>query len=233
MSGFAAINGDPEGGPLLPPIALTDELAGLAAAFATLVAIHGGGGQSVDVNLLETMMQIMGPLMSAWHSEQYLQERLGSGIAYSVPRGTYQASDGGWLAVSTSSDSVAARVMDLIGAADDTRFTSFDGRIAHRNELDLLMSNWVARRTLSEALNEFQNAEAAAAPVMNMQQIAEDPHILDRGSLIELDGIKMQGLIARLSRTPGQIRWPGKVIGADNQDLPVGNECWFDDSESG
>ena len=233
MSGFAAINGDPEGGPLLPPIALTDELAGLAAAFATLVAIHGGGGQSVDVNLLETMMQIMGPLMSAWHSEQYLQERLGSGIAYSVPRGTYQASDGGWLAVSTSSDSVAARVMALIGAADDTRFTSFDGRIAHRDELDLLMSNWVARRTLSEALNEFQNAEAAAAPVMNMQQIAEDPHILDRGSLIELDGIKMQGLIARLSRTPGQIRWPGKVIGADNQDLPVGNECWFDDSESG
>ena len=233
MSGFAAINGDPEGGPLLPPIALTDELAGLAAAFATLVAIHGGGGQSVDVNLLETMMQIMGPLMSAWHSEQYLQERLGSGIAYSVPRGTYKASDGGWLAVSTSSDSVAARVMDLIGAADDERFARFDGRIAHREELDLLMSNWVARRTLSEALNEFQNAEAAAAPVMNMQQIAEDPHILDRGSLIELDGIKMQGLIARLSRTPGQIRWPGKVIGADNQNLPAGDECWFDDSDSG
>jgi crotonobetainyl-CoA:carnitine CoA-transferase CaiB-like acyl-CoA transferase len=233
MSGFAAINGDPEGGPLLPPIALTDELAGLAAAFATLVAIHGGGGQSVDVNLLETMMQIMGPLMSAWHSEHYLQERLGSGIAYSVPRGTYQASDGGWLAVSTSSDSVAARVMDLIGAADDARFASFDGRIAHRDELDLLMSNWVARRTLAEALNEFQNAQAAAAPVMNMQQISEDPHILDRGSLIELDGIKMQGLIARLSRTPGQIRWPGKVIGADNQNLPVGDECWFDDSNSG
>ena len=233
MSGFAAINGDPEGGPLLPPIALTDELAGLAAAFATLVAIHGGGGQSVDVNLLETMMQIMGPLMSAWHSEQYLQERLGSGIAYSVPRGTYRASDGGWLAVSTSSDSVAARVMDLIGAADDARFASFDGRIAHREELDLLMSNWVARRTLAEALAEFQNAQAAAAPVMNMQQIAEDPHILDRGSLIELDGIKMQGLIARLSRTPGQIRWPGKVIGADNQGLPAADECWFDDSDSG
>ncbi|MDG1198650.1 MAG: CoA transferase [Actinomycetota bacterium] len=233
MSGFAAINGDPEGGPLLPPIALTDELAGLAAAFATLVAIHGGGGQSVDVNLLETMMQIMGPLMSAWHSEQYLQERLGSGIAYSVPRGTYRASDGGWLAVSTSSDSVAARVMDLIGAADDVRFASFDGRIAHREELDLLMSNWVARRTLAEALAEFQNAQAAAAPVMNMQQIAEDPHILDRGSLIELDGIKMQGLIARLSRTPGQIRWPGKVIGADNQGLPAADECWFDDSDSG
>ena len=66
MSGFAAINGDPEGGPLLPPIALTDELAGLAAAFATLVAIHGGGGQSVDVNLLETMM----------HQQQTLRQQV-------------------------------------------------------------------------------------------------------------------------------------------------------------
>ena len=76
-----------------------------------MVAVHSGGGQTVDVNLLETMMQIMGPLISAWHTEGYLQPRLGSGIAYSVPRGTYQASDGGWIAVSTSSDALARRFM--------------------------------------------------------------------------------------------------------------------------
>ena len=67
MSGFAAMNGEADGGPLLPPIALTDELAGLGAAFATMVAVHAGGGQTVDVNLLETMMQIMGPLLSLIH----------------------------------------------------------------------------------------------------------------------------------------------------------------------
>src|SRR6185503_13087942 len=50
MSGFAAINGEPDGGPLLPPIALTDEVAALVAAFATLVALHSGVGQVVDVN---------------------------------------------------------------------------------------------------------------------------------------------------------------------------------------
>ncbi|MBA3288916.1 MAG: CoA transferase, partial [Acidimicrobiia bacterium] len=60
MSGFAAINGEPDGQPLLPPIALTDEVTGLAAAFATMVAIHSGVGQVVDVNLLETMFQLMG-----------------------------------------------------------------------------------------------------------------------------------------------------------------------------
>ena len=64
MAGFAAINGEPDGQPLLPPIALTDEATGLAAAFATMVALHSGRGQVVDVNLLETMFQLMGPLPS-------------------------------------------------------------------------------------------------------------------------------------------------------------------------
>src|SRR5690606_30719200 len=88
LSGFAAINGEPDGAPLLPPIALTDEVTALAAAFATLVAVHSGRGQVVDVNLLESLVQFMGPLLSVWHTRGELQPRLGSGIPYSVPRGT-------------------------------------------------------------------------------------------------------------------------------------------------
>ena len=57
MSGFAAINGEPEGAPLLPPIALTDELTAMSAAFATMTALHSGVGQVVDVNLLDTLLQ--------------------------------------------------------------------------------------------------------------------------------------------------------------------------------
>ena len=66
MSGFAALNGLPDGQPLPPPIALTDEVTGLAAAFATLVAVHSGRGQVVDVNLLESLFQLMGPLPSLY-----------------------------------------------------------------------------------------------------------------------------------------------------------------------
>ena len=90
LSGFVAVNGEsgPDSQPLLPPIALTDEVTGLAAAFATLVAVHSGVGQVVDVNLFESIFQMMGPVMSAFHLTGYLQPRLGSGIPYSVPRGT-------------------------------------------------------------------------------------------------------------------------------------------------
>lgn len=229
MSGFASMNGEADGAPLLPPIALTDELAGLAAAFATMVAVHAGGGQTVDVNLLETMMQIMGPLISAWHTERYLQPRLGSGIAYSVPRGTYQTSDDGWIAVSTSSDSVASRVMELIGVADDERFQTFEGRISNREEVDRLMAEWIGQRTSSEALEAFEAAEAAAAPVLDVGELSSDPHVAARDALVEVDGLVMQGLVAQLSRTPGEVRWVGRVLGADNETMPGPDTDWFDD----
>ena len=229
MSGFSSMSGEAGGAPLLPPIALTDEVTGLAAAFATMVAVHSGGGQTVDVNLLETMMQIMGPLISAWHTEGYLQPRLGSGIAYSVPRCTYQASDGGWIAVSTSSDALARRVMELIGVGDDERFQTFDGRIANREEVDRLMAEWVRQRTLSEALESFEAAEAAAAPVLDVGELSSDHHVAERGSLIEVDGIVMQSLIAQLSKTPGRVRWAGRSLGADNEMMPGPDASWFED----
>ena len=229
MSGFSSMSGEAGGAPLLPPIALTDEVTGLAAAFATMVAVHAGGGQTVDVNLLETMMQIMGPLISAWHTEGYLQPRLGSGIAYSVPRGTYQASDGGWIAVSTSSDALAQRVMELIGVGDDERFQTFDGRIANREEVDRLMAEWVRQRTLSEALESFEAAQAAAAPVLNVGELSSDRHVVERGSLVEVDGVVMQSLIAQLSKTPGRVRWAGRSLGADNEMTPGPDALWFED----
>ena len=136
MSGFAAINGEPDGGPLLPPIALTDEVTGLVAAFATMVAVHSGAGQVVDVSLLESMFQLMGPLISVWHTRGELQERLGSGIPYTVPRGTYRCADGRWVAISTSAESVAQRVLRLLGVDHDDRFATFEGRVEHREELD-------------------------------------------------------------------------------------------------
>ncbi len=146
MSGYAAIAGEPGGPPLLPPIALTDEVAGLVGAFATMVALHAGVGQVVDVNLLESLFQLMGPLISVYRLTGEQQARLGAGIPYTVPRGTYRCADERWVAVSTSSDSVAGRVMRLIGVGDDPRFSTFAGRVQHREELDALVAAWIGAR---------------------------------------------------------------------------------------
>jgi len=219
MGGFAAINGEPDGPPLLPPIALTDEVTALVGAFATMTAIHHrdrtGEGQVVDVNLLESMLQLMGPLPSVWAELGELQTRLGSGIPYSVPRGTYRCADGVWVAVSTSAESVAQRVLGLLGAAGDPRFADFAGRADHREELDALVGDWIGARASDEVLAAFEHADAAIAPIYTMQELLEDPHVMERDAMVEVDGVRMPGPVARLSRTPGQIRYAGRPLGAD------------------
>lgn len=217
LSGFAAINGEPDGQPLLPPIALTDEIAALVAAFATMTAVHSGVGQTVDVNLIESMLQVMGPLVSLYGLHGEVQERLGGGIPYTVPRNTYRTADGRWVAISTSAESVAARVMDLIGLGADDRFADFAGRMTHRDEIDRRLSDWMAERTRDRALAEFDAAHAAAAPVYDMADIFADAHYRERGAVIEVDGVPMQEVVARLSATPGRVRWAGRPLDADGE----------------
>ena len=212
LSGFAALNGEVDGPPLLPPIALTDEVTGLAAAFATMVALHSGVGQVVDVNLVETMLQLMGPLITRYGLEGVSQERLGGGIFCTVPRNTYRSADGVWIAVSSSSDSVAARVLGLVGLGGDPRLSTFTGRLEHRDEIDAHLAEWIGSRPADAVLDEFERAGAAAAPVLDVAGISTDPHILERGSIQVLDGVPMPGLIARLSATPGRLRWAGQPL---------------------
>jgi crotonobetainyl-CoA:carnitine CoA-transferase CaiB-like acyl-CoA transferase len=223
MSGFAAINGEPGGAPLLPPIALTDEVAALAGAFAVMVALRerdrSGQGQVVDVNLLESMLQMMSALPAAAAHLDYEQPRLGSGIPYSVPRGTYRCADGRWIAISTSTESVAHRVLTLLGVGDDPRFATFESRASHREELDAVVAAWVGARSTEDVLAAFDAAHAAIGPVYTMRELMADPHVQERGVFVEVDGVVMQAPVARLSRTPGEVRHPGRALGADTEQV--------------
>ena len=215
MSGLSAISGYTDGQPLLPPIALTDELTGIVAAFATMVGVHSGVGQVVDVSLLESMFAMMSPLVSLYGLTGVQQERLGAGLPYTVPRGTYQCADGKWVGLSASSDSVAARLMRLLGVEGDPRFVTFGDRMAHRQELETIMADWCRTRTRDEVVAAFTEAEAAIGPVLDMADIATDPHFAARNAIVELDGTPMQGLIAKLSATPGRLKWQGRPLDAD------------------
>jgi crotonobetainyl-CoA:carnitine CoA-transferase CaiB-like acyl-CoA transferase len=219
MSGLSAISGEADGQPLLPPIALTDEVTGLSAALATMIALHSGVGQVVDVSLLESMFQLMGPLLSLYRLTGEMQQRMGAGMPYTVPRGTYRCSDGHWVAVSASADSVAGRVTRLLGVGDDARFTTFQGRMANREALEALMVTFCSTRARDDVIRQFTAAEAAIGPVMDMSEIAVDPHYAERAAIVDLDGTPMQGLIAKLSATPGVLRWSGRGVDADGAEI--------------
>ena len=219
MSGLAAISGEPDGPPMLPPIALTDEVTGVVAAFATMVALHSKVGQVVDVNLLETMFQIMGPLISLFMLTGEQQPRLGSQLPYTVPRGVYQCSDNKWVGVSASSDTVAARVVEVLGCSGDQRFTTFASRVENREVLNDMMIKFCAQRDSQTVLQIFTDAQAAIGPVLSMAEISSDPHFAARQAIKMVGTTPMQGLLASLSGTPGELRWEGRTLDADGAEI--------------
>ncbi len=216
LSGLAGLLGEPEGAPLLPPIALTDEVTALVGAFAVVMGLRKvqltGAGDVIDISLLESMLQLMGPLPSAFVHLGYLQPRLGSGIPYSVPRGTYRCRDGVWIALSSSAESVAQRILTVCGLEGDARFANFQSRSENRTALEEAVTKWISERDSAEVVAQLESADAAISYVHDMKAVVNDPHIQFRGSLVDVDGITMQGPVARFSSGNSDIRWPGPSL---------------------
>ena len=121
--------------------------------------------------------------------------------------------------MSSSAESVARRVLELIGLGGDDRFVGFEGRVAHRELIDERLGAWIAARTGAEVLAEFERVHAAAAPVYDMADIFADPHYRERGSITTVDGVPMPDVVARLSATPGRVRWAGRPPDADGDEI--------------
>ena len=84
------------------------------------------------------------------------------------------------------------------------------------------MQKWIAARDLEDVLTAFEDAGAACAPIYDVEQLVNDPHVQARDTITTVDDedlgpLKMQNLIFRLGDTPGAIRWPGRRLGQDNE----------------
>ncbi|MFF0227520.1 CaiB/BaiF CoA transferase family protein [Streptomyces sp. NPDC004629] len=229
MSGFAAITGEPDAPPTLPPFGLADSIAALATAYAVMTALaareHTGAGQVVDMAIIEPILTVLGP-QPIWYDQLgHVQPRTGNRSQNNAPRNTYRTADGSWVAVSTSAQSVAERVMDLVGRRDlidEPWFATGAGRAAHADVLDAAVGRWIADRTRDEVVSAFEKAEAAVAPVQDVRDVMSDPQYAALGTIAtvddpELGPLRMQNVLFRLSATPGAIRWAGRPHGADTE----------------
>ncbi|MGH3627204.1 MAG: CaiB/BaiF CoA transferase family protein [Sciscionella sp.] len=235
MSGFAAMTGDPEGAPTLPPFALADGISGQALANAVLMAlyerdVHGGGGQVVDLAIIEPILSLLGPHPTVFDQLGIVPPRLGNRTINNSPRNTYRTGDGRWVAISTSAQSVAERVMRLVGHPEviaEPWFASSRSRAEHADELDGYVGAWVGARETQQVVKAFEEAQAAVAPIYDVSDVMADPQYEALGTFTtieddELGPLTMQGVPFRLSATPGSVRWTGRTRGHDNREVYCG-----------
>ena len=231
MSGFAHITGQPDGPPTLPPFGLADGIAALATACAILMALRArdatGKGQVVDLAIIEPIFTILGPQPIAYDQLGVIPERTGNRSTNNAPRNTYQTKDGKWVAISTSAQNIAERVMRLVGRPefiDEPWFQKGSERAKHADELDEAVASWISERSTDEVVQAFEEANAAITPIYNIEDIMRDPQYQALDSVItvddpELGPIKMQNVLFRLSGTPGEVKWSGPRLGEHNEEV--------------
>ncbi|MEU1391156.1 MULTISPECIES: CoA transferase [unclassified Nonomuraea] len=231
MSGFAAMTGEPDGPPTLPPLALADGIAGLAMSYAIMVALHAraatGRGQVIDLAIIEPILGLLGPQMTAYKALGVVPRRTGNRSSSNAPRNTYRTRDGRWVAISTSAQPIAERVVTLVGRPDLVEqpwFASGHGRVQHVDELDEAVATWIAARDADEVIARFEEAQAAVAPIYDVTDLATDPQYAALGTFVELPDaelgtVTLQNVLFRLSETPGEIRWPGRPLGHDTDEV--------------
>lgn len=234
-SGFAAMNGEPDGAPIVPAFPLADMAAALYAAQAITMAlyhrdVHGGGGQIIDIALFESLFSLLGPLPAEYEATGRVRTRSGSRSSNSSPRGCYRTSDDRWIAISGSTPKMAERVLRAYGLdalLADPRLSTNEGRVRHADEIDRAVAAAIAARSFEENVAVIRAHELTAVPVQTIADIAHDPHWIARGLLIDVPSpggaVRMHEVVPRLSGTPGRVDSAGGALGADT-DAVLGRE---------
>lgn len=228
-SGFLSLNGSPDGEPVKAPTFLSDDLSGLHAALAALAALRHrdrtGEGQHVDVALLDSVLfQSTGYLtLGAMDVEL---PRLGNQFRIAAPANVYACRDGRAM-VGVLVDAHWKRLARVIGRpelADDPGYATTAARLARRAEVDALLGDWLAQRSVAEAEALLLAEGLPIAPVRSYAQAARDPHVADREMLqaTTVEGnarIPVVGPAAKFSRTPVRVRSGAPALGAHNDEI--------------
>jgi crotonobetainyl-CoA:carnitine CoA-transferase CaiB-like acyl-CoA transferase len=230
MSGFAALTGEPDGPPTLPPFGLADGIAGISGAYAVMLALYhrdarGGRGQVIDLAIIEPILTVVGAQPTVYDQLGLILPRTGNRSVNTAPRNTYLTRDGRWVAISASATSIAERVMRLVGRPDVVEqawFASSVERAEHGDELDAAVAAWIGERAYDEVMRRFEEAGAAIAPIQDARDVLEDPQYRALGSFVTLDDedlgpLRIQNVLFRMLETPGEVRFAGRRLGQDTR----------------
>lgn len=236
MSGYAYATGEANGPPTLPPVAMADTVCALHSAFAVMLALYwrdvgDGTGQYIDAAILEAMFGVLGDHVTEHGTKDIDHRRSGNRSGRTAPRNTYRTADDRWVAISGSAQSIAERILRIVGGEElvaDPRFRTMEDRLTNVDELDAIIAEWMAEHTREEVVTIFEEHEAAIGPVYNMKDIYEDEHFQARDAIITVGddnpntpegGLPMRGVFPKLSETPGTIDHVGPELGADALDV--------------
>jgi len=239
MSGFVNLCGDRDGPPMYPGFPVSDALTGLFGAYAIAAALlhrdRNGEGQEIDLSATEAMFRVLDFMAIEYDQLGVVRGRQGNLNAYSAPSDVYVTLDGKWVALAVSAPTVFRRLalaMDRTDLLEDEDFNTNAARIRNRERIEQITRQWFGARSMQDVESVLRRHEVSFSPIYDIRDIFSDPHFADRNMIIPvvdatLGPLRMQGVVPRFSRTPGEVWRAGPEPGEHN-DQVYGDELGID-----
>jgi benzylsuccinate CoA-transferase BbsF subunit len=232
LSGLTQLTSYDAGRPEGIGFAYADHISGLYAALAALAALRRrdmtGQGAYADISELEAACSTLGPALLEYSVNGRAAQPAGNGDEWgqAAPHGCYRCKGGDrWCVIAVFSEEEWQSLCNVIGQprlALQAKFSSVQSRLQNAGELDMLIEQWTENYTPREAMDKLQSAGVPASVVSDARDLANDPHLNERGFFIEIEqpipGLKRtDGNPVRLSATPPQYRKAAPLLGEDNR----------------
>ena len=231
FSGLVYVTGEKEMAPQQAGLPLCDFGAALWAAFGAVTALLGRlrhqetTGNEVDLALYETMLPFLKDMPMRYRQEGRVTERTGNTPDYVAPGGAYMTGSGEWIFISGTGDKVFTRLMGVVGRPDMPKQEMFKlnkDRVTNRPLLDAEINKWLSQHSTEQVLAALQKADVPVAKIQSIADLMEHPQVKARGNFVEVPDhdrgeVCLSAPVPRLSRMPGEIRWPGQRLGESTE----------------
>jgi succinyl-CoA---D-citramalate CoA-transferase len=246
MGGIRHINGFPDEPPPRMHLSIGDSLAGMFAVNGILSALYwrdamgGGVGQVVDVSLMEASFALLESTVPEYDRLGIVRGPQGTNLKGIAPSNIFKSADDKWIVIAANADNVFRRLCEAMGRpelADDPKFATHLARGDNQDEIEGIVADWARERTAKEIDETLNEAGVICGPIYTIADIFEDPQYKARDMLLthvdpEFGEYVGPGVVPKLSRTPGSVRWSatweegshnrevyGELLGIDDDEL--------------
>jgi crotonobetainyl-CoA:carnitine CoA-transferase CaiB-like acyl-CoA transferase len=230
MGGLMSVTGHPGGEPLKAGISLGDYMGGYNGAIAILAALYyrkiSGEGQAIDISMQDGIWAMVFPDRANYFDTHIVPKRIGNKLSSSAPFGAYNAKDG-YVVICTITDPQWQKVLQAMGREDligEQRYATRENRTKNMDEVDGLVQAWCKGKTVEEVFAILKKFGVPCSPLPTFDQVANDPHLLSRDMIVEVDQpvsgkVKLIGSVYKMSKTPGDRKKSVADVGEHNEEI--------------
>jgi crotonobetainyl-CoA:carnitine CoA-transferase CaiB-like acyl-CoA transferase len=163
--------------------------------FSILAALRHRGktgeGQFIEFSMAECVSSLLPEAFMDWAMNGVQHQRIGNRHAQYAPHNVFPCSGfDQWAAISVASEEEWRTLCRVSGHKEwlsNPLFSTENGRKLNEDELDKLISQWTKTTSPVELMKSLQEAGVSAGPVMSVFDLVSNPHVMERGFLVDID----------------------------------------------